>query len=78
MSQREARECGFPLVGAGQQATALARRAAAHVLLDDLDAVTRLLRALRAAGAAEQAAALASRLPGAGMFELFRVDPRCS
>ena len=31
-----------------------------------------LLDALREAGAEEQAAALAERLPGAGMFELFR------
>ena len=30
-----------------------------------------LLDALREAGAPEQAAALAGRLPGAGMFELF-------
>ena len=36
---------------------------------DELDAQ---LGELREAGAAEQAAALASRLPGAGMFELFR------
>jgi hypothetical protein len=33
--------------------------------------VARLLGGLRAAGAAEQAAALADRLPGAGMFGLF-------
>ena len=44
---------------------------AAHAALDDPHAVARLLDALREAGAPEQAAALASRLPGAGMFELF-------
>lgn len=32
----------------------------------------RLLGRLREAGAAKQAAALAERLPGAGLFELFR------
>ena len=45
---------------------------AAHVSLDDPDAVARLLDSLREAGAEEQATALADRLPGAGMFELFR------
>jgi hypothetical protein len=34
--------------------------------------VALLLGRLREAGAREQAAALANRLPGAGMFELFR------
>jgi hypothetical protein len=53
----------FPARRRGSAGPALAGRAAAHVLLDDLDAVTRLLRALRAAGAEEQAAALAGRLP---------------
>ena len=47
-------------------------RAAAHVALDNPRAVAGLLDSLRASGAAEQAAALADRLPGAGMFELFR------
>ncbi len=35
-------------------------------------AVARLLGGLREAGAPEQAAALTSRLPGTGMFGLFR------
>ena len=35
-------------------------------------AVARLLARLRQAGAREQAAALADRLPGAGLFNLFR------
>lgn len=48
------------------------RWAAAHVPLDDPRAVAGLLARLRETGAAEQAAALASRLPGAGMFEFFR------
>jgi hypothetical protein len=34
--------------------------------------VARLLATLRAAGAAEQATALAGRLPGEAMFKLFR------
>ena len=34
--------------------------------------VASLLGRLREAGAAKQAAALAERLPGAGLFELFR------
>jgi hypothetical protein len=34
--------------------------------------VARLLDSLRAAGAGQQADTLAERLPGAGMFELFR------
>jgi hypothetical protein len=38
---------------------------------DDPAAVARLLDSLREAGAAEQATALASRLPGAGLFGLF-------
>ena len=45
--------------GAHEQATALADRAAAHVSLDDPDAVARLLGSLREAGAQEQATALA-------------------
>jgi uncharacterized protein YidB (DUF937 family) len=59
-------------MGAREQADALARRAAAHFSLDDPDAVVRLLASLRKMGAREQADALADRLPGAGMFELFR------
>ena len=46
-------------------------RAAAHAPLDDPDGVASLLDSLREAGAHEQAAALADRLPAAGMFELF-------
>jgi len=46
--------------------------------LDALGGVTRLLDSLREAGAQDQLTALADRLPGAGMFELFRKerDPR--
>ena len=47
--------------GAQEQATALADRAAAHVSLDNPDAVARLLDSLREAGAQEQATALAER-----------------
>ena len=57
---------------AEQQVTALAGRAAAHVSLDSPGGVTRLLDSLRQAGAEQQATALAERLPGAGLFELFR------
>ena len=61
------------LLGGREQATALLRRdPAAHVALDDPGAVARLLDRLREAGAQEQATALADRLPGVGMFELFR------
>ena len=48
------------------------RWAAARVPLDDPAAVASLLDRLREAGVQEQVAALAGRLPGAGMFELFR------
>ena len=58
--------------GARDQATALAERAAAHVPLDDPRAVAELLHGLQEAGARDQATALANRLPGAGLFELFR------
>jgi len=61
--------------GAEQQATALAERAAAYVSLDDPGAVAELLGMLREAGAEQQANVLADRLPGAGMFELFREQP---
>jgi hypothetical protein len=47
--------------GAPEQATALAKRAAAHAPLDDLRAVAWLLDRLRKAGASGQAAALAER-----------------
>ena len=53
-----------------QTAALLARDPAAHVSLDDPAGVARLLDKLKA-GAPEQAAALADRLPGSGMFELF-------
>jgi hypothetical protein len=49
----------------------LARDLAAHASLDNPDGVARLLNSLRAAGANEQAAALASQLPAVGMFGLF-------
>ena len=52
------------------QAAALADRAAAHAPLDNPRGVAVLLDSLREAGAEQQAAALAERLPGAGMFEL--------
>jgi hypothetical protein len=59
--------------GAEEQVTALLRRdPAAHVSLDNPEAVARLLGRLREAGAEEQVTTLAERLPGAGMFELFR------
>ena len=51
---------------------ALADRAAAHAPLNNPEAVAWLLDSLREAGAQRQATALADRLPGAGMFELFR------
>jgi hypothetical protein len=54
-----------------EQTAALASRAASHARLDSPDGVTSLLASLRAAGAHEQAAALVSRLPAAGMFGLF-------
>jgi hypothetical protein len=50
----------------------LRRDPVAHVSLDNPYGVTRLLDILRRAGAEQQAAALAERLPGAGLFELFR------
>ena len=58
--------------GARDQVTALAGCAGAHVALDDRYRVAVLLRALREAGAQEQADVLIDRLPGAGMFQLFR------
>ena len=57
--------------GADEQVRTLAERAAAHAPLNSY-AVAELLDSLREAGADEQADALANRLPGAGMFELFR------
>ena len=56
------------LLGSLREAAALAGRAAAHAPLDRPHVVT----VLREAGAREQAAALADRLPWAGMFWLFR------
>ena len=67
---------------AGEQVTALlARDPAAHAALDGSLFVANLLDSLdslREAGAQEQAAALAERLSGEGMFELFRkrADPQ--
>jgi hypothetical protein len=58
---------GVPAAGALPAPAALAERAA-HVPLDHPGDVARLLDSLRAAGAYEQAAALAGRLPGAGIF----------
>jgi len=49
----------------------LARDPDARVSLDDPGGVAALLGGLREAGADEQAAALAARLPTAGMFRLF-------
>ena len=63
---------GLRDAGATEQVTVLADRAAAHVPLDDPEAVATLLDSLRETGAEEQANALTGRLPGAGMFELFR------
>jgi hypothetical protein len=60
--------------GAHEQVTTLAGRAALYIPLDDPDAVAALLDRLRATGAQDQATALAARLPGAGMFELFRAQ----
>ena len=57
--------------GALPQAAALADRAAAHAVLGELDRVTMLLDALRETDLQEQANVLISRLPAAGMFELF-------
>jgi len=54
--------------GADDQAAAPASRAAAHDYPGD---VASLLRSLREAGAREQAATLAGRLPAAGLFRLF-------
>ena len=65
---------GLRRAGADEQVTALAARAAARAPLDDLDGVVRLLGVLREAGADEQVTALTDRLPGAGMFELFRKE----
>jgi hypothetical protein len=53
-----------------EQAAALADRAAADVSLDDPDGVAWLLGSLQEAATEQQAAALAERLPGAGLFEL--------
>jgi len=58
--------------GAGEQATTLAGRAARYIPLDDREAVAALLDRLRAMGEREPATTLAERLPGAGMFEVFR------
>lgn len=60
--------------GAQDQVIALAARAAAHAALDDRLGVAGLLDALRKAGAHEQVALLADRLPGEGLFDLFRAQ----
>ena len=60
--------------GAHQQITALAERAAAHVSLDNPGGVARLLDSLRKAGADEQITLLVDRLPGEGLFDLFRAQ----
>ncbi|MFH8500536.1 hypothetical protein [Streptomyces coeruleorubidus] len=52
-------------------AVLLGRDPAAHVPLDDRKAVARLLENLKRAGADEQNAALAARLPAAGRFDQF-------
>ena len=58
--------------GGGQVTALLHRDPAAHASLDNSDDVARLLDSLRKVGAPEQVTALVDRLPGAGMFELFR------
>jgi len=54
----------------GAAAALLARDPAAHAALDNPGGVAVLLGGLREAGAEQQAAALAERLPAAGMFGL--------
>ena len=63
--------------GAEHVTALLHRDPAAHASLDNSDDVARLLDSVREAGADEQVTAVADRLPGAGMFELFReqTDP---
>ena len=63
--------------GATGQVTALASRAAAHASLDGPYGVAKLLDVLREAGARAQAAELIERLPGAGLFQLFRAQEDC-
>ncbi|MFF0690780.1 hypothetical protein ACFYUG_32270 [Streptomyces albogriseolus] len=58
-------------VGAGEQVTALAARAATEITLHNQDAVDRLLESMREVGAGEQATALASRLSAVGRFDQF-------
>ena len=63
---------GLREAGAEQQVTAVLRRdPAGQVSLDDPGAVARLLDSLRRR-AQDQVAVLVGRLPGAGMFKLFR------
>jgi len=63
---------GDLLAGAREQVAALASRAAAHAPLDAPGAVAELAVAeLREAGAHDQAASLAGRLPSAGLFKVF-------
>ena len=65
--RRRSREAGV-----GEQAGALAARAAAGVSLDNPGAVAVLLDSLREAGEEEQVRVLVPRLPAAGMFDLFQ------
>jgi hypothetical protein len=58
-------------IGANEQESALAERAAVHTPVGDRYAVARLLESLRGIGAQKQAAVLAARLPAAGMFTSF-------
>ncbi len=62
---------GLREADAEQAAALLARDPATHVTFDDPRGVAYLLDSLRKAGAHEQAAALISRLPEAGLFQLF-------
>jgi hypothetical protein len=62
-------------VGAGEQAAALAARAAAGAALDNPAAVAALLRALREVGAQEQAAALAARAADVSLDDPYGVVP---
>jgi len=65
---------GLQAVGAEEQvATLLNRDPAAHVLLDDPDAVADLLSGLQAVGAEKQAAALADRAAHATLDDPYAV-----
>ena len=62
--------CALGRAGAREQVAALASRAAAHAPLDAPGAVAELLAELQEARY-DQAAALAGRLPSAGLFKVF-------